>query len=62
MMLIWLDAQLIIYPLCVIWIVAYLEWLINYNLMLKLESKDSLLDTFWKKLPSAKSLACLEVG
>jgi hypothetical protein len=30
--------------------------------MLKLESKDSLLDAFWKKLSSAKSLACLGVG
>jgi hypothetical protein len=30
--------------------------------MLKLESKDSLLDAFLQKLPSAKSLACLEVG
>jgi hypothetical protein len=41
------------------WIVAYLEWLINWNLMLKLESKDSLLYAFWLKQPSAKSLACL---
>jgi hypothetical protein len=31
------------------WIVSYLEWLINLNLKLKLENKDSLLDAFWQK-------------
>jgi hypothetical protein len=45
------------------WIVAYLEWLINLNLKLKLESKDSLLDDFRQKQTlQAKSLACLGVG
>jgi hypothetical protein len=34
------------FPPCVIWIVAYQEWLIDQNLMLKLESKDSLFDAF----------------
>jgi hypothetical protein len=56
-----LDAQLIISTMrdldsCLPRMVNQLE------LDDKLESKDSLLDAFWQKQPSAKSLACLGVG